>query len=520
MKETFDLTNNDVVKKLNALTNGIGEYKESLSRFLTMGTNGDRTVVEYNKAFNIAEKLGKEVYEMVHTTRAELAEKTKSSYADISRTKSMLYILVVMAPFFTVGLGFIFVKQLTKAVKALLHATRELKGGDLDHRIEGLGDEFGEVAASFNEMSDSLKDHMRIIRESEKRYRTLFESAGDAIFIVAAEGEEPGKIVDANPAAAEMHGYIFDELLELNLIIDLNALNSASDGPERIERILNGEWIHAEITHSRKDGTVFPVEISAGLLEYMDHKYILAVVRDISERKRVEQTLQRAEQMKMAGEWATGLVHEIKNPLAGIKGSVELVAGEPNIAEEDRAIIFQAVDEIKKIESLLKSLLKFAKPPKPQLALTDINDIFDKTIAFALRHPSLLSDTSSGISVFKDLNPKLPKTMADPMQIQQIFLNLLLNAIEAMPDGGVLATKTSYGANLDTIQIMITDTGYGIKKSTMSKVFRPFFTTKSKGTGLGLAIAMRVAKEHGGNIWVESYPSKGTSVTLELPISI
>ncbi len=89
-----------------------------------------------------------------------------------------------------------------------------------------------------------------------------------------------------------------------------------------------------------------------------------------------------------------------------------------------------------------------------------------------------------------------------------------------MPDGGMLATKTSFDPKLDSIQITISDTGNGMDKSTMSKVFHPFFATKSKGTGLGLAVAMRVAKEHGGDIWVESYPSKGTSVTLELPISI
>ncbi|PNV86105.1 MAG: hypothetical protein C0610_08390, partial [Desulfobacteraceae bacterium] len=511
--------NEYLLRRLYDLKSDIAEYKNSLSRYLTMRANRNRTEIEFDKAFHTTEKLVTEVNTMVHTTNARLAEKTESSFREISQTKIILYIMVILAPFLTVGLGFIIVRKVAKPVKALSQATTRIKDGDLDYRIEGLADEFGEVAASFNEMSDSLKHHIRELEESEKRYRTLFESAGDAIFIVEGEGENPGKIVDANPAAAAMHGYTLDELLQLNLVKDLDAPDAAKEAPERIQRILKGEWIQAEINHLKKDGTVFPVEISAGLLTYMGRKYILAVdrdisdrkkmesyilqskldwedtfdtitdmitihdkdfniiranktaremlklpsvgvtkaikcyeyyhgtdcppenclscacletgtsdsfeifephlnkyleiramprldrdnqvvglihvIRDISERKKVEEELQRAEQLKTVGEWATGLVHEIKNPLAGIKGSVEVLADEASIPEEDRAIVVQAVEEIKRIELLLKSLLNFAKPPEPQLALVDVNDILDKTIAFSLRHPSVLSNSSA-----------------------------------------------------------------------------------------------------------------------------
>ena len=636
-------TNEYVLRRLYDLKSDIGEYKNSLSRYLTMRANRDRTEIEFDKAFHTTERLVQEVNTMVHTTNARLAEKTESSYREISQTKIILYIMVILAPFLTIGLGFIIVRKVAQPVKALSQATARIKDGDLDFRIEGLADEFGEVAASFNEMSDSLKHYIRELEESEKRYRTLFESAGDAIFIVEAEGENPGKIVDANPAAAAMHGYTLDELLQLNLVKDLDTPDVAKEAPERIQRILNGEWISAEINHLKKDGTVFPVEFSAGLLTYMGRKYILAVdrdisdrkkmesfilqskldwedtfdtitdmitihdkdfniirankaakevlnlpsleitkaikcyeyyhgtdcppgnclscaclttgtpdsfeifephlnkyleiramprfdrdnrviglihvIRDISERKKVEDALQRAEQLKTVGEWATGLVHEIKNPLAGIKGSVEVLADEASIPEEDRAIVVQAVEEIKRIELLLKSLLNFAKPPKPQLALIDVNDILDKTITFALRHPSLLSKSSAAINVFKDFDPKLPQTMADPMQMQQVFLNLLLNAVEAMPDGGMLATKTSYDKKLDSIEITISDTGTGMDQSVKSKVYQPFFTTKRKGSGLGLAITRRLVEQHGGQIYLESDPGKGTVFNIFLHVN-
>ena len=635
--------NEYLLRRLYDLKSDIDEYKTSLSRYLTMRANRRRTQIEFNKAFQTTERLVTEVNAMVHTTNARLAEETESSFREISQTKIILYIMVILAPFLTIGLGFIIVRKVAQPVKALSLATTRIKDGDLDYRIEGLADEFGEVAASFNEMSDSLKHHIRELEESEKRYRTLFESAGDAIFIVEAEGENPGKIVDANQAAAAMHGYTLDELLQLNLVKDLDAEDAAKEAPGRIQRILKGEWIQAEINHLKKDGTVFPVEISAGLLSYMGRKYVLAVdrdisdrkkmesyilqskldwedtfdtitdmitihdkdfnivrankaakemlklpslevtkaikcyeyyhgtdcppenclscacletgtpgsfeifephlnkyleiramprldhanqvvglvhvIRDISERKKVEEELQRAEQLKTVGEWATGLVHEIKNPLAGIKGSVEILADEASIPDEDRAIVVQAVEEIKRIELLLKSLLNFAKPPKPQLALIDVNDILDKTIAFSLRHPSVLSNSSAAINVFKDFDPELPQTMADPMQMQQVFLNLLLNAVEAMPDGGMLATKTSYDKKLDSIEITISDTGTGMDASVKSKVFQPFFTTKRKGSGLGLAITRRLVEQHGGQIYFESDPGKGTVFNIFLHVN-
>jgi two-component system sensor histidine kinase AtoS len=282
--------NEYLLKRLYDLKSDIAEYKTSLSRYLTMRANRNRTEIEFDKAFHTTERLVTEVNTMVHTTNARLAEKTESSFREISQTKIILYIMVVLAPFLTIGLGFVIVRKVAQPVEALSQATARIKDGDLDYRIEGLADEFEEVAASasFNEMSDSLKHHIRELEESEKRYRTLFESAGDAIFIVEGEGENPGKIVDANPAAAAMHGYTLDELLQLNLVKDLDAPDAAKEAPERIQRILKGEWIQAEINHLKKDGTVFPVEISAGLLTYMDRKYVLAVDRDISDRKKME----------------------------------------------------------------------------------------------------------------------------------------------------------------------------------------------------------------------------------------
>jgi two-component system sensor histidine kinase AtoS len=245
---------------------------------------------------------------------------------------------------------------------------------------------------------------------------------------------------------------------------------------------------------------------------------LIHVIRDITERKRVEEALQRTEQLKMVGEWAAELAHEIKNPLAGIKGSVQVLVDEPNISNDDKTLILKAIDEIKRIELLLKSLLNFAKPPKLQLALTDLNDLIDKTVSFSLKHPALSANSSTPIDVLKNFDQNLPETMIDPMQLQQVLLNLMFNAIEAMPDGGSLAIKTSYDSAHNTIEIAIADTGKGIKQTLLDQIFQPFFTTKRKGSGLGLAITRRLVEQHGGALYVESTPRKGTVFNISLKV--
>jgi len=630
----FDCHHSPVVtKRLDGLKKQIENFKDAFSRSLTIRSNRKRMEKEVDTAFHISESLLADVSRMVHMTASKLSDRTEFSLRDITSTKIILYILVAVTPFAAAGLGFLFIRELTKPVKTLLTATKKLKDGDLDHRVHGLKDEYGEVARSFNEMAASLKQSMREIEEKDKLYRVLFESAGDAICLVEAEGENVGDIVDANPATAKMHGYTIDELLNLNLIKDLDTPGAAKESPDRVKRIMNGEWINAEIEHIRKDGSVFPVEINAGLLEFMDHKYILAidrdisnrkemenqilkakldwentfntitdmitihdkdfniirankaavetldfnltgkerekcfkifhgknsppddclsckvfqtkkafsfeyfephldrffevramprfdddhqvtsvihVIRDITERKKVEKALQRAEQMKLIGEWAAGLAHEIKNPLAGIKVSVEVLLDDLNISAEDRAIVLKAVGEIQRIETLLKSLLNFAKPPKLQLSAIDMNDLLDQTITFSLKHPSLSSNSSREIKIAKNFDDTIPETIADPMQLKQVFLNLALNAIEAMPDGGRLGIKTIYYKNTETIKIEISNTGEGIDKEMIDDIFEPFFTTKSKGSGLGLAITRRIIEQHGGVISVTSDPVKGT----------
>ncbi|KPJ78121.1 MAG: hypothetical protein AMJ54_05375 [Deltaproteobacteria bacterium SG8_13] len=629
-----------VQKRLDVLINDVADYKMSQQMFMDSRNPSKRSELQ-SVAFRKTEKLESMVNGMIHIANSKLADSTQASLADIARSKTILYVLVAITPLIAGGLGFFFIRDLAKPVGVLLNATRRLKSGDLDYRVEGLSKEFAEVATSFNQMSEALKQQLLQLQESEKRYRMLFESAGDAIFILEAEGANRGRIVAANRAAATMHGYTVEEMLKMS-IQDLDAPAAAEQASRRIQQILSGKWITAEIEHIRRDGSVFPVEISAGLLELEGRKYVLAfdrditerkqmedmlrqtkqewedtfdtitdmisihdrefnivrankaaqeilglplldhtrakcyeyyhgknappegciscecfrtgepasfevfephldrlfevramprfdsdrrltavihVLRDITERKRIEETLQRAEQMKLVGEWATALAHEIKNPLAGIKVSVEVLSEELEL-KEDKQVVKRAVEEIKRIENLLKSLLNFAKPPKPQLSQTDLNDLLDKTAAFSLKQPTVSKNTEGIIHIVKEFTPGLPHILADPMQLQQIFLNLLLNSIEAMPDGGTLLLKTDLDPAAKAARIEIADTGKGIELQVQEKIFEPFFTTKKKGSGLGLAVTKRLIEQHRGDIHLTSEPGKGTVFTITFPIEV
>ena len=349
----------------------------------------------------------------------------------------------------------------------------------------------------------------------------LFEGAGDGIFILEAEGENVGSIISANKAAADMHGYTVEELLKLK-ITDLDTPEAAVENPERVRRILAGEWIDTEISHRKKGGSVFPVEISAGLLELDDQKLILAFDKDITERKQTEEALQRAERLVVVGEMAAGLAHEIKNPLAGIKVSIEVLTSELQLEPEDAKVFERIVGEINRIETLLKNLLSYAKPPTPQFVQVDVNRIIEsaiKTVVYSLKSPAQKTKSREvkDIQFIKDLSDRLPRITADPAQLQQVILNLFLNAVQAIAEAGSVSVKTSADSD-GFIRIAVSDTGKGIDEKDLDNMFLPFFTTKPKGTGLGLPICKRLIEQQNGGIDVANNDNGGLTFSICLPV--
>jgi signal transduction histidine kinase len=234
--------------------------------------------------------------------------------------------------------------------------------------------------------------------------------------------------------------------------------------------------------------------------------------------KKQMQEMQRTEQLRVCGEMAAGLAHEIRNPLAGMKVSIEVLLAELNLQERDREVLVKVIEQIRNIELLMKNLLNYARPVAAHPVSFNINRVLEKSVYFIERQPAFLSGDPPK-KMIKELDESLPEIVGDPQQLQQVFLNLLLNAADAIPDGGEITVKTRWNEEGGSVAIGVHNTGKGIPPEVMGRIFQPFFTTKGKGkgTGLGLAVSKRIVEEHGGTIAVANALSGGVTVTIILP---
>jgi two-component system sensor histidine kinase AtoS len=283
--------------------------------------------------------------------------------------------------------------------------------------------------------------------------------------------------------------------------------------------VLAGGWTHQRTRRQRKDGQLIDVDLSMGLLQMDGQKFMLTFCRDITEQLHAEEEMQRANQMALCGQMAAGLAHEIKNPLAGVKVSLDVLADDLDLQPEDKELFARITNEINRMEKLLKNMLNYARPPQPQFDLVDMNQLLDNSLKNTAVTVTGRSDLV--IDFREDFMADLPRVEADSAQIQQIFLNILLNAvdaIEAVDAGGTITTRTSMTGE-DCIRIEISDTGKGMPDTALKKIFNPFFTTKTKGTGLGLSICKRLVEQHNGNLEVESHIDKGTAFIITLPLT-
>jgi signal transduction histidine kinase len=363
------------------------EYQEAISRVMTVRAGAERVRVERDNAFQVGEDLIEQVSDMIALTGVRLEASTQRALASIRKTTVVLLFLLAAGPLVSIGLGFVFVRGITKPLGVLLDTTRRLTAGDLDYRVPALSDEFGQLGEAFNAMASSLREH-------------------------------------------------------------------------------------------------------------------------IAER-------QRAEQMAVLGRLSAGLAHEIKNPLAGIKVAMEILAGEESMTEENRDVARKVRQEVVRVETLMKSFLTFARPPRPQPAEVDVDALIASSLSLYGRDPRFAPDHPRSIRLVRDAASGAV-AVADPAQLEQVIVNLLLNALEAMPEGGKLAVRT--GADPDgMVRIEVADSGKGVPPENRERIFEPFFTTKGKGTGLGLAISRQLIEQQGGTLRVADNPGGGAVFTVRIP---
>jgi PAS domain S-box-containing protein len=364
----------------------------------------------------------------------------------------------------------------------------------------------------------------RRLRESEERFRLTFEQAAVGVAHVALDGS----YLWVNDKHCAMFGYTRDEMLRMQFITVTAPEDRDSAEAARLAMLEGREQVYAsEKRYLRKDGSQFWANVVVTFVPSGGQPHFVTVVMDITERKQLEEQLRQAQKMEAVGRLAGGVAHDFNNLLTVICGSAEMLQGQP-LAAADRDLVQAIADAGTRAAALTRQLLGFSRRTVLQPRVLDLNPIVSHTEQMLRR---LLGED---IVIVTRLAPDLQPAKVDPGQLDQILMNLAVNARDAMPGGGRLTIETANveldhafaaahpgGALGPHVMLAIADTGCGMTPDVMAHIFEPFFTTKAvdRGTGLGLSMVLGIVEQSGGTIEVQSEPGRGTTFRIYLPIA-
>jgi two-component system, LuxR family, sensor kinase FixL len=346
------------------------------------------------------------------------------------------------------------------------------------------------------------------LRVSDLRWQSVVESAVDGIVVI----DSRGRIEAFNPAAERLFGYSESEVVGCNVSMLMPPpYRDEHDGYlARYLREGSARIIGAgrEVRGLRRDGTVFPLHLSVGEMSGEGERKFTGILHDLSARVRMEEQVREQAALARLGEMAAVIAHEVKNPLAGVRGAIQVI-GARMPQGPDALVVTEILARIDALSDLMKDLLLFARPPQPKVAPVDVRSVVTATAELLNADPALRDVRVE----FEGLSRLVA---ADAELLKIVFLNLLLNGAHAMQGRGSIRVSVSAAAG--TCQIAFADSGPGIPAEIRDKMFTPFFTTKSRGTGLGLPTAKRLVEAHAGSIRIESPHAGGTTVTIQLPL--
>jgi len=370
------------------------------------------------------------------------------------------------------------------------------------------GDLIGTVA-TLRDITDPKRAQDTLAR-SEARYRHLVESASDAIVTLDANG----RFTTVNHAAENISGYRREELVG-QWFAPMLPDDDLPKALAHFQQALAGETGLFETQFYRKDGEVRTISVTYSTPQKDEE--VLCLIRDVTDQKMLQEQLIQSEKMSAIGQLVSGVAHELNNPLAGISAFAQLLLAEKRFPPDQRTAAETIYSEARRASRIVQNLLTFARQHKAEKVPTALNQVLDDTLE--LRGYEL---RVRGIDVRREYDESLPDTMADAHQLQQVFLNLITNAEQAMEqrDGHHHRLTVRTRRTGDTMRIEVEDTGGGIPANLIERIFNPFFTTKptGSGTGLGLSISLGIVREHEGRIWAENVPQGGARFVVELPV--
>ncbi|MCC6671768.1 MAG: MASE1 domain-containing protein [Planctomycetes bacterium] len=386
----------------------------------------------------------------------------------------------------------------------------------------------------FAVIADERETALELSRANEARYAVLFEQAPDGIVVMGVDGEDRGRLLAANAAAARMHGYETRDLLRMN-IADLDAPEEALHVGERLARTLGSGGMHEIIEHRHRDGHLFPVEANGRVLRIGAQRFVLAFLRDVSDRREAEarqqvldRRLQEVQKIESLGVLAGGVAHDFNNLLTGILGSATLARADLAPDHPARTSVDQIVSAAHRAADLCRQMLAYSGKGRFQVQRLDLSALIEAS------RDLLVLTAGHRPAVRVELTRNLPAVEADPTQIRQVVMNLLHNSADALGERpGTIHLRTGaetlraedlhelvLGAERPPgpyVWFEVEDDGPGIQEDVLPRIFEPFFTTKFTGRGLGLAAALGIVRGHRGAIRVRSNEGRGATIRIYLP---
>ena len=354
---------------------------------------------------------------------------------------------------------------------------------------------------------EALYEKSTDLRELQSLNESIVRSMADGMVTVGLDG----RVTAFNKAAEEITGVpaqsakgtafseIFNWLGIETFFVDIEA---AGRLPYRYE-----------LVYARQDKelvlgmTLSPLRNEQGVITGL-----LGVFQDLTPMKEMEEEIKRKDRLALIGELSAGVAHEIRNPLASLSGSLQILKGDLDLKEEDARLMEIALGEMDRLNNIVTDFLTYARPKAPAKEGCDLVGLVRDTAGLIINSKELRED----IRLETDLPDKPIILKADPAQLKQVFINLCINAVQSIPAAGTVRIKASYkGAG--RAEVLVSDDGEGIKKEDIDRIFYPFYSTKEGGYGLGLAIVYRIIEDHGGRIRVESEPERGTTFFITLP---